>query len=710
MADDGRNPPHEAPAGDAYWILGVLAKRKWSALIVSLTAALGGVVYYLTAPRLFESRFEISIKQEAIPEELTALRQMSINRTESVKSHVQLVQSGQVLRKALIRANRLKDGDPEDLVQSLVAGLRKDTSVRIKEDGAREFEVRVAADAPQFAKQKAGHILSAYMAVEEEQRKGHFQENLKKDRDTEDATQKEIDTCQDVINAFNDVEKCEARVAALAAEEQAAVRRLLDFQGRLVERKSKLKWEFDDRWYVVSQLNKALEVMDFAIANYANPSPRPALASVPLTPPAGLVFLPAFLPDRAADLDGDTPLNIVLARNEREEWDAALAAARAKRLERERCLRTEWDRGYLAIWRKNARFSEKFGEFSTRRDIEGRKSEREQKLVNLRQEINKIQQSIKDSKSPVNVIEDPSLPSGQISPQPLKVALFTLLAMFVLAILVVYFQEISAPSLISVDEVSHFTGKQVLGIIPHMNPATSDAGPADEYPVLAFLPEGRVRPYSESYRILKTNVTFALPNVVSPAILMTSSYPSEGKSTVCSNLALAFAEEGNRTVILECNLRRPSMAAKFSLQRSPGMTDILEKDADWHDFVCPTFMPNPSLIQMGRLSDKSSVILNRNRFGRLIDSLKLEFDVILVDSPPSLLVTDAALLSTQVDGVVLVYALGLTPKNELRRAVALFARVKNNLLGIVANGRQAGLFYQRQKHYYRAEKKGAPKA
>ena len=98
-------------------------------------------------------------------------------------------------------------------------------------------------------------------------------------------------------------------------------------------------------------------------------------------------------------------------------------------------------------------------------------------------------------------------------------------------------------------------------------------------------------------------------------------------------------------------------------------------------------------------------IRGRSAVSAVGTEMKEEFDVILVDSPPCLLVTDAALLATQVDGVLLVYALGVTPKSELRRAVQVLSRVQDNLLGVVANGKSAGLFYRRQKHYYRPEKK-----
>jgi capsular exopolysaccharide synthesis family protein len=748
MPESGRPAP-ESP-GEAYWLLGVINKRKGSVLLVWLIVSLGGVVFYLTAPRQYESRFEIALKQEAIPESLQALRQMAAVRTESVKDHMHLIKSSEVLKKALQRGSLVRDGDAEASVQQKVEHLRTQMTVRSKEEGAHYIEVLVRAEDPFSARQLADYILAAYRVMEETNRKGAFQDNLEMSRRKEEEIRKEMETCREALEAFDDIAKDEAEIARLAGEEQAAFRRMQELRGKLEERKNRLTPHFNDMWYEVRQINDAMRAMDFALANYDRPlghaapgplappaAPLPSEAPPPaLLPPADLglaaplppadmdlaVPLPpadvngavhktpdgtngvahqspadanGAAPQPPADPDGAASLALVLADQELNAWNIALQAARTRLMERKRIIETRWDRKYLAVWRR-------YGKLASRSDVEKRLEDRQQNLANVEQDTRRIQTSIKESISPVSVTEVPTLPRDQqISPQPIKIALLTAIVALILAPLVVYFQEMAAPSLQSVDQVSHFTGKHVLGAIPYMNTnMPNSTAPPDEYPALAFLPEGRVRLYSESYRILKTNIMFALPHTASPAILLTSSYPSEGKSTVCANLGLAFAEEGNRTVILECNLRRPSMAIKFNLPSLPGMTDILEKDADWRNLVCQTFMPNLSLIQMGRLSDKSSTILNRDAFKRLIDSLKKRFNIILVDSPPSLLVADAALLSTHVDGVVLVYALGLTPKNELKRAVELFKRVKNNLLGVVTNGRQPGLFYQRTKHYY----------
>jgi polysaccharide biosynthesis transport protein len=192
-------------------------------------------------------------------------------------------------------------------------------------------------------------------------------------------------------------------------------------------------------------------------------------------------------------------------------------------------------------------------------------------------------------------------------------------------------------------------------------------------------------PLMESYRSLRTNINFAAVGANLRTMVVTSSVPAEGKSTTVANLAMAMAMESKRVIIVDADLRRPSQHKLFKQDSSPGLTDILLGTHTLDQVLRNTGVSNVTLLPAGTPPPNPAELLGSREMQRLIDQLKEISDIVLFDSPPALAVADSVVLSSRVDGVLLVIAFGETKKANTRKAQELLARANAHVLGTVLN-------------------------
>ncbi|SEF56088.1 capsular exopolysaccharide family [Caloramator fervidus] len=193
-------------------------------------------------------------------------------------------------------------------------------------------------------------------------------------------------------------------------------------------------------------------------------------------------------------------------------------------------------------------------------------------------------------------------------------------------------------------------------------------------------------PISEAYRTLRTNINFSLPDTKVKTILITSSGPGEGKSTTSANLAVVFAQNGYKTIIVDCDLRKNTVHKKFGISNIVGLTNILigEQEFDEKLFKYES-VENLYVLPAGTRPPNPVELLSSRKMERFIEYLKQNFDVIIIDAPPVLVVTDAQILSQYVDGVVFVVASEEADKHAAKRAKELLEKANTKILGVVLN-------------------------
>ena len=193
-------------------------------------------------------------------------------------------------------------------------------------------------------------------------------------------------------------------------------------------------------------------------------------------------------------------------------------------------------------------------------------------------------------------------------------------------------------------------------------------------------------PVSEAYRTLRTNLDFSSLDKPIKTMLVTSAGPEEGKSTVLANLAVTTAQTGRKVILVDCDLRRPSLHDIFGLKNDRGLTTMVVNDAAIESPpLQDTGVQGLQLVCSGPLPPNPSELLGSRRMEEIIAALLERADVVLFDAPPVVAVTDAAVLSTKVDGVLLVINAGGTKRDYARAATARLEKVNANLLGAVLN-------------------------
>lgn len=187
---------------------------------------------------------------------------------------------------------------------------------------------------------------------------------------------------------------------------------------------------------------------------------------------------------------------------------------------------------------------------------------------------------------------------------------------------------------------------------------------------------------AEAYRTLRTNLQFSTVAGELKSMVVTSTNASEGKSTTMCNLAVSFAQTGKKVLLLEGDLRRPRLHTYLGLSNLHGISNVLAQNVPFQEVIQSTAL-DIHVLTCGPIPPNPAELLNSNRFKELLEELKQHFDLILIDAPPVGVVTDAAILSTLVDGTLMVVASHQTDRDRAIRAMKLLQNVGAKVLGTV---------------------------
>lgn len=200
---------------------------------------------------------------------------------------------------------------------------------------------------------------------------------------------------------------------------------------------------------------------------------------------------------------------------------------------------------------------------------------------------------------------------------------------------------------------------------------------------------------AESYRTLRTNIQYSSFDKEYRVIVVTSSEPGEGKSTTSGNLALCMAQGDKKVILIDCDLRKPSLHKKFKISNLVGLSDVMIGKEDITTAI-HRYNKNLVLLTSGKIPPNPSEMLSSKAMSNLLETLKETFDYIILDTPPVQAVTDSQILSTKADGTILVIRAERTKKESVQNAVSLLKKVNANIIGTVLNG----IDISRNKYYY----------
>jgi non-specific protein-tyrosine kinase len=306
-----------------------------------------------------------------------------------------------------------------------------------------------------------------------------------------------------------------------------------------------------------------------------------------------------------------------------------------------------------------------------------------------------------DSPNYLTIIEPAQIPYSPISPNVKTNVLLAAAVGFALALGAALLLEYLDDTIKATEDLNKLSGLIALGGIGRI-------GGGKEYKDKLITSQEMFTPTSESYRMIRSNLQFMGVDQPTKTILVTSSVPGEGKSTTATNLAVVMAQADRKTIIIDTDLRRPKIHKVFGIPNLAGLTDLLRLPAetDITPYLQQTKTENLYVMTSGPLPPNPSELLASKRMTNLLKHLREVADVVIFDTPPIMAVTDAIILSRQVDGVALVVHANRTRREVVRQSVQNLNQVGANILGAVLNkvsDGKTGYYY-----YYSVEEGSRP--
>jgi non-specific protein-tyrosine kinase len=298
-------------------------------------------------------------------------------------------------------------------------------------------------------------------------------------------------------------------------------------------------------------------------------------------------------------------------------------------------------------------------------------------------------------------------PSAPSSPRPVRDAVFAGVIGLLLAIGLAYLLDLFDRRVVRVSSVQSLYGRPVLAVLPHVSKAALRVNGSPATPP-AFV---------EVMRGLRVNLRLARADQRRNSVLITSGLPSEGKSTVARDLAFACADAGERVLLVDCDLRRPSLAGMFAVEPEHGLVQVLRREATPAQAAVTVFRTNPSsangsarravaggdprvhgsitLLAHGERTESPAALLTSPAMTELLTTASSVYDIVILDSSPILTVSDAIPLLDQVGAVLFVARIGTTTRDEAQRLTELGERVPGmNLVGVVVNDMRDGYLHE----------------
>ncbi len=314
---------------------------------------------------------------------------------------------------------------------------------------------------------------------------------------------------------------------------------------------------------------------------------------------------------------------------------------------------------------------------------------------NLSKQISSSLYTDGTSKSPIQltVVQKAQVPDSPSSPKiPLYLAAGFILAVIV-AIGMALLKDVMNTKVDGIDDAKTLTGSSALGTVARAEVMSRSK------PVVVCEPSSRE---AEEFRRIRTNISFLSPNSEEHGhlIVITSTEPSEGKTTISINTAAALAEDGKTILLIDADLRHPSVARVLGIEGNVGLSHILSGQASPRDVVQPYWKSNLHLLPAGKRPGNASILLNSDMMTEMVEQALAQYDYVILDTAPLSVANDAAVFGKRADGIVMVVGKGIAEKKELKATIDGLNTNEIPLLGFVLNFADPKKIHSKNYYYY----------
>ncbi len=328
--------------------------------------------------------------------------------------------------------------------------------------------------------------------------------------------------------------------------------------------------------------------------------------------------------------------------------------------------------------------------------LESSLTQNQQLYASLLQTYESVRLAKAESTSDVVLVEPATPPNGPIRPKVMQNTLLAAVVGGMLAVGMIFLIDALDNTIKGPDDVKRHLGLPVLGMIAH----SDDKGKQG----LVTVTQPR-SPVSEAYRALRTNIQFASVDFPIRTLLITSISPSDGKTTVSTNLSVALAQGGRNVILIDGDLRKPQIHRRFAIPNRKGLTSFfVQPDVHLDGSVQKSDVNNLYIMTTGSLPPNPSELLASDKMDHILGQLKTHADIVVIDTPPVMAVTDAVVLAKRADGLLLVIKPGVTKLAAAQQTIQQLRRLNVNILGVVLNdiptNRSRYAYYYHSNGYY----------
>jgi capsular exopolysaccharide synthesis family protein len=662
-----------------YWR--VIRSRKEIILAVALLVVITGTAYTFTLPKIFRSSALIKVNTEQLDVDVWGGQVGGPTYDPYfLRTQFQVIQSRPILYAVAERLNLAEVwGDEEKLPREVVYNiLKRSLSVNQHRDTsliAVSCSREIAEEAARIANEVAEVYRDKRLDVKEKEMRNAIDvmaREMQKQQDRVDMAEQELERIRQDLDVNILGEDLTADNLQLRQLEGDRIQARVDLLVKKARREQMLALDGEE----------LLAASEFIISD-------PNLQSL-----------------RTQILDTDVSLSLMMENFGKNHPEVKrLQAGRTKLLEKlEEALRG-LKQGLKADYEvAKAKYDALEGELTRARDVE-KTSQREKLLpFNRAQRTLDIERSILNAlkarvsqegitleipRTPVEVIEPAEPGTRPVSPNLFLNVLLSIFLGLGSGVGLAYFIEYLDTSIKTADDVERHIGLPVLGLIPQKVRPLVEEGPESEH--------------AEAYRVLRTNLTFTNGGESRGAFVVVSGGAGEGKSTTIFNLAYVCAQRGEKVLLVDSDLRRPVQHKILDMDNRFGLTNVLLRDVPVEETIKPTSVPNLHFLPSGRLPRTSLGLLESKRIQELVSNLRSRYDVILFDCPPVIGISDASIISSAVDGAIMVCQYRKYPRDMAIRAKQLMDSTGAKMLGVVLNNinvMRDDYYYYYHSYYY----------
>ena len=291
--------------------------------------------------------------------------------------------------------------------------------------------------------------------------------------------------------------------------------------------------------------------------------------------------------------------------------------------------------------------------------------------------------------SNIRIVDRAEQPRDPVAPRKMLNLALALVAGVILGLALAFFFEYVDSSIKTPDEIRTYLGLTTLGMVPALNARTLKGREP-------LINTGVPPNFAEAFRAMRTNVLFAAADEGARTLVITSTGPGEGKTIVAANLAIGFAQAGQRVILIDADMRRPRVHQMFGQRQEPGLSNLMVGHAVPTATICKSGVPGLWLLPAGRIPPNPAELLGSRRFKEFITLLSQHFDSVIIDSPPIMAVTDSAVAASAAGGVVFVVGAEMTSRQAAKAAIEQLQNGHPRFLGAVLNRVEL----ERNSYYY----------